>query len=96
MGKLVQMINLDARGEKLFIKEFDVNEKGEASIKYKVSVNDMPFEKVPLFEHEGSYVITDVQGKVLYRIHPQFLQELVVEFKESENERIPQNTDSLS
>lgn len=39
----IAMISADSNGNKLFIKDFRVDEKGRTFIKYKSTFNDIPF-----------------------------------------------------
>jgi hypothetical protein len=64
--KLIQSIPINRNGDLLFIKNFEQKEN-KLFLEYKSMLNDIPFMKTQVFEHEGMTLITGEDGTVLYR-----------------------------
>lgn len=64
--KLIQSIPINRNGDLLFIKNFEQKEN-KLFLEYKSMLNDIPFIKTQVFEHEGNILITGDDGTVLYR-----------------------------
>ncbi len=64
--KTIQAIPINRNGDLLFIKNFE--QKGnKLFLEYRAMVNDIPFRKQEVFEHQGNLLITGDDGTVLYR-----------------------------
>lgn len=64
--KTIQSIPINRNGDLLFIKNFEQKGK-KLFLEYKSMLNDIPFIKTQVFEHEGNILITGDDGTVLYR-----------------------------
>ena len=64
--KLIQSLPINRNGDLLFIKNFEQKEN-KLFLEYKSMLNDIPFRKTQVFEHEGMILITGEDGTVLYR-----------------------------
>lgn len=64
--KLIQSIPINRNGDLLFIKNFE-QQNDKLFLEYKSMLNDIPFMKTQVFEHEGMILITGEDGTVLYR-----------------------------
>ena len=79
----IAMIPADNNGNKLFIKDFRVDDKGRAFIKYKSTFNDVPFMEVDLdIIDEGKVAtINGDDGTVLYRFSTHFIAQIMQEYE---------------
>lgn len=64
--KTIQAIPINRNGDLLFIKDFEVKED-KMVLSYRSMINDIPFIRQQVFEHQGSVLITGDDGTVLYR-----------------------------
>jgi len=64
--KLIQSKPINRNGDLLFIKNFEQKEN-KLFLEYKSMLNDIPFQKAQVFEHQGNILITGEDGTVLYR-----------------------------
>ena len=64
--KTIQSIPINRNGDLLFIKNFE-QQNDKLFLEYKSMLNDIPFIKTQVFEHEGMILITGEDGTVLYR-----------------------------
>ena len=78
----IAMIPADKNGNKLFIKDFRVDEaKGKYYAKYKSTFNDVPFMEVELnLADEGRNVtINGDDGTVLYRFATSYIARIITD-----------------
>lgn len=64
--KLIQSIPINRNGDLLFIKNFE-QQNDKLFLEYRAMLNDIPFRREQVFEHEGNILITGDDGTVLYR-----------------------------
>lgn len=64
--KLIQSIPINRNGDLLFIKNFE-QQNDKLFLEYKSMLNDIPFMRTQVFEHQGTILITGEDGTVLYR-----------------------------
>lgn len=64
--KTIQSIPINRNGDLLFIKDFEVID-GKMFLSYKAMINDIPFIRQQVFDHQGNILITGDDGTVLYR-----------------------------
>ena len=64
--KTIQSIPINRNGDLLFIKDFEQKD-GSLFLSYRAMVNDIPFQRTQVFEHQGNILITANNGTVLYR-----------------------------
>ncbi len=64
--KTIQSIPINRNGDLLFIKDFEQKEN-KLFLSYRALINDIPFQRQQVFEHQGNVLITGDDGTVLYR-----------------------------
>lgn len=64
--KTIQAIPINRNGDLLFIKNFE-QQNDKLFLEYKSMLNDIPFVKTQVFEHQGRCLITGEDGTVIYR-----------------------------
>ncbi|MHB8871604.1 MAG: hypothetical protein ACYC5G_04075 [Candidatus Doudnabacteria bacterium] len=64
--KTIQSMPINRNGDLLFIKDFEQKE-GKLFLSYRAMINDIPFRREQVFEHEGMILITGDDGTVMYR-----------------------------
>jgi len=64
--KTIQSIPINRNGDLLFIKDFEQKEN-KLFLSYRALINDIPFQRQQVFEHQGNILITGDDGTVLYR-----------------------------
>jgi len=64
--KTIQSIPINRNGDLLFIKNFE-QQNDKLFLEYRSCINDIPFQKTQVFEHQGNILITGEDGTVLYR-----------------------------
>ena len=62
----IQAIPINRNGDLLFIKDFARNED-KMFLSYRSMINDIPFQRQQVFEHQNNVLITGDDGTVLYR-----------------------------
>ena len=74
----IAMIPADSNGNKLFLKNVRIDEKGRLFVKYKSTFNDMPFFEVELFSVDSgkNFAICGDDGTVLYRFSVLWIQKI--------------------
>lgn len=75
----IAMIPADSNGNKLFLKDVRIDEKGRLFVKYKSTFNDMPFFEVELYSVDScqNFAICGDDGTVLYRFSALWIQKLI-------------------
>jgi hypothetical protein len=81
-GQLIVCIPADNNGNKLWLKDFRVDDNKVSIkyyIKYKSTYNDLPFEEVEIFlvDKNKNFVITGDDGTILFRFFSQWINKLV-------------------
>lgn len=64
--KVIQSIPINRNGDLLFIKNFE-QQNDKLFLEYRAMINDIPFQRQQVFEHQGNILITGDDGTVLYR-----------------------------
>lgn len=64
--KTIQAIPINGNGDLLFIKNFE-QQNDKLFLDYRAMMNDIPFMRTRVFEHQGNILITGEDGTVLYR-----------------------------
>lgn len=64
--KTIQAIPINRNGDLLFIKDFEIN-GDKLFLSYRSMINDIPFVRQQVFEHQNNILITGDDGTVLYR-----------------------------
>ena len=77
-GKIICCIPTDNEGNKLFIKDLELN-GSRIFVKYKSTYNDLPFNNVELFVADGgeNLTINGDDGTVLYRFQSAWIKKLM-------------------
>lgn len=78
MGNMICCIPADNKGNKLFIKDFKV-ENNRTFVKYRSTYNDIPFMDVEIFPVEDKFAICGNDGTILYRFSMNWIQQLIEE-----------------
>ena len=76
-GQSIVCIPADNIGNKLYLKDFRINEN-KTFIKYKSTYNDILFQEVEIFliDEGNNFVITGNDGTVLFRFSSQWIIKL--------------------
>jgi len=77
----VSIIPVDRDGNLLFIKEPREDENGRLMIKYRSTLNDLPFFETYLYLADGNrnFTINGDNGAVLFRFSAEYVLQLIEE-----------------
>ena len=75
--KVIQSIPINRNGDLLFIKNFE-QQNDKLFLEYRAMINDIPFQKTQVYEHQGDILITGEDGTVLYRFPFELALEIIV------------------
>lgn len=75
----IVMIPADNDGNKLFLKDFRINEKKKMFVCYRSTYNDIPFQETEIFAVDGgkNIAICADDGTVLFRVLFVFIEKLI-------------------
>jgi hypothetical protein len=76
--KTIQSMPINRNGDLLFIKDFE-QQGDKMFLSYRSMINDIPFLRQQVFEHQGNILITGDDGTVLYRFPIQLALETLIE-----------------